>query len=306
MAFNIIFMGTPDFAVPILKAIFKSKHNVLEVYTQPPKKMYRGQKINFSPIHKYCLDNKIKVRHPENLNTITEYNYFSKLKADLAVVVAYGKILPKNLLSIKNLKFINIHASLLPKWRGAAPIHRAIMNLDQETGISIMQIIPKLDAGPVMMNSKINITKTTNFEILSNELSMLGSRLILESLDKIEKGEENFIPQNESMATYAKKITKSESRIDWYDSASKVVAKINALNPQPGTWFEYNKSRIKVIKAIELEEKGSPGEIIKDNFTIACGTNSIQILEIQKEGKNKMKTLEFLKGNSLKIGDKIK
>tara|TARA_B100000963_G_scaffold61509_1_gene49443 strand:- start:4236 stop:5156 length:921 start_codon:yes stop_codon:yes gene_type:complete len=306
MALNIVFMGTPNFAVPILKSIVESKHNIIEVYTQPPKKRDRGQKINLSPIHKYCLEKKIKVRHPEILDTSLEYDYFVKLKADLVIVVAYGKIIPKNYLSIKDLKFINIHASLLPKWRGAAPIHRAIMNLDTETGISIMQITPKLDAGPIMMSSRINITKTIDFETLSNELSILGSKLILESLNKIEKGDDKFIPQIESDATYAEKITKSESRIDWKDSASKVIAKINALKPYPGSWFEYKKSRIKVIKAIEIDKAGLPGEIIEENFTVACSSNAIKILELQKEGKNKMKTFEFLKGNSLTVGDQIK
>ena len=183
MALKIIFMGTPEFAVPILKSINDSNHNILEVYTKPPNKKNRGQKINPSPIHKYSDQIKIKVRHPKTLATEEEVKYLSDLNPDVVVVVAYGKILPSKLLNLKNILFINVHASLLPKWRGAAPIHRSIMSLDEETGISIMKIVPKLDTGPIMLTSKVKIEKETNFEDLSKRLSFLGSKMIVESLD---------------------------------------------------------------------------------------------------------------------------
>ena len=305
MALNIIFMGTPDFAVPILKSINDSNHNILEVYTKPPNKKNRGQKINSSPVHKYSDQIKLKVRHPETLDTEEEMRHLLNLKPDVVVVVAYGKILPSRLLNLKNILFINIHASLLPKWRGAAPIHRAIMSLDNETGISIMKIVPKLDAGPVMLKSKVKIENETNFENLSKKLSLLGSKMILESLDLLVNDKAKFIPQNENEVTYAKKINKQEAKINWNENARLIIAKINALNPNPGTWFELYGNRIKVTKAKEIKEIGKPGQIINKDFTVACSENAIQILELQREGKQKMTAKEFLIGNKLKVGASI-
>ena len=302
MALKIIFMGTPEFSVPILKSIHNSKHNVIEVYTQPPKKKNRGQLINLTPIHEFSNKNNIKVRCPDQLNTEEEINNLKKQKPDVVVVVAYGKLLPSRFLNFEHIKFINVHASLLPKWRGAAPIQRSIMNLDKETGISIMKIIPKLDAGPVMMKSKIKITKKTNFLSLSKELSLLGADMILKSLESIEKNSENFIDQVEREATYAKKIDKKESKIEWNTEAKNIIAKINALYPNPGSWFQYKGSRLKIIKAVEVEKEGMPGEIIDKKFTIACSKNAIQILELQKEGKKSINVSEYLKGNILETG----
>ena len=305
MALKIIFMGTPDFSVSILKAIYRSEHKILQVYTQPPKKKNRGQKKNFSPVYDFCTVNKIDVKHPEKLDTDDVLKSITELNPDLVVVVAYGKIIPSKLLKIKNLKFINVHASLLPKWRGAAPIQRSIMNLDKETGISIMKIIPRLDAGPVLVKSKIKILKDTNFENLSDELSKLGSKLILKSIDLIENKKDKYIDQDESQASYAKKVEKSEAKINWSEKAKFVLAKINALNPNPGSWFEYKGSRLKIIKAIEVEQHGKPGQIMNDKFTIACSENAIQILEIKKEGKKGMPVSEYLKGNELIIGTNV-
>ena len=305
MALNIIFMGTPDFAVPILKSINDSNHNILEVYTQSPKKKNRGQKINTSPIHQYSDQIKLKVRYPDTLDSDEEIQHLSSLKPDVVVVVAYGKILPSKLLNLKNILFINIHASLLPKWRGAAPIHRSIISLDEETGISIMKIVPKLDAGPVMLTSKVKIRKETNFLDLSKKLSLLGSKMILDSLDLLVNDKAKFIPQNDSEATYAKKINKEEAKINWSENAKLIIAKINALNPNPGTWFELNGNRVKVTKAIEVKEMGKPGVIINKDFTVACSENAIQILELQKEGKQKMTAKKFLIGNQLEVGINI-
>ena len=221
------------------------------------------------------------------------------------MVVAYGKIIPKKLLNFNKLKFINVHASLLPKWRGAAPIHRSIMNLDKETGISIMQITPKLDTGPVLMKKKIKILKNSNFNDLSNQLSLLGSKMIIESLQLIEDGKANFLPQNENEATYAKKISKAEAKIDWRDKAEKIVAKINALHLNPGSWFDLNGSRIKVLKAIEIKAKGEPGEVLDNNLSIACFENAIKILKLKKEGKKSMDANEFLKGFRINKGIKL-
>ena len=305
MALNLIFMGTPDFAVPVLQSIKFSEHKILCVYTQTPKKKNRGQKKGLTPIHEFSDQNDLYVRHPEKIDTDEEIEFFKKEKPDVVVVVAYGKILPKRLLNIKNIQFINVHASLLPKWRGAAPIQRAIMNLDKETGISIMKIIPKLDAGPIMMKSKIKISHNANYEIISKELSILGAKMIKESLNLIEQNKTQFVEQDEKLASYAEKIIKSEAEINWNDKARKIIAKINALYPFPGSWFKHNGNRVKITKAQETNLQGKPGEILNENFVIACQENSVKVLELQKEGKKKMKTSEYLKGNKLDIGSNI-
>ena len=228
MALNIIFMGTPDFAVPILKSINNLNHNILEVYTQPPNKKNRGQKIENSPIHNFSNKLNLPVRCPIAFDE-EEINHIKKLNPDLVIVVAYGKILPVKLLNLDKVLFINVHASLLPRWRGAAPIQRAIMNLDHETGVSIMKIVTKLDAGPVLLQSKIKITKEINYKELSSQMSELGAKLILDTLKLIESKRTDFTEQNESEATYAKKIEKSETKINWNDDVTKIIGKIKLV-----------------------------------------------------------------------------
>ena len=304
MALNIIFMGTPDFAVPILKSVNNLNHNILEVYTQPPNKKNRGQKIQNSPIHDFSNKLNLSVRYPIAFDE-EEINHIKKLSPDLVIVVAYGKILPVKLLNLDKVLFINVHASLLPRWRGAAPIQRAIMNLDKETGVSIMKIVAELDAGPVLLQSKIKITKEINYLELSRQMSELGAKLILDTLKLIENKMTNFTEQNESEATYANKIEKSETRINWNDDAEKIIAKINAFCPNPGSWFELNGNRIKIIKAKEIISKGIPGTILDENLTIACSKNAVRIIELKKEGKQKMTTDEFLRGNKIKTGQSL-
>ena len=304
MALKIIFMGTPEFSVPIFKSIYETNNKILEVYTQPPKKKNRGQKIINSPIHEHSKKLSISVRNPIVFDD-EEINHIENLKPDLVIVVAYGKILPKKLLNLKDILFINVHASLLPKWRGAAPIQRAIMNMDQETGVSIMKIVPELDAGPVLIQSKIKITKETNHKELSGKMSELGAKLILDTLKIIENKKVNFIEQNKLKATYAKKIEKTETRLNWNDDAEKIIAKINAFCPSPGCWFELNGARIKIIKAKQVVSKGMPGTILDDKLTIACSKNAIQVLELQKEGKQKITADEFLRGNTIKTGQSL-
>ena len=305
MALKIIFMGTPEFAVPTLKAIHKSGHKILEVYTQPAKKKDRGQKIKNSPIHDCAEYYNLKVRCPVSLEANDELDHFIKLKPDLVIVVAYGKILPNKLLDSAKIPFINVHASILPKWRGAAPIQRSIMNMDNETGVSIMKIIPKLDAGPILMQSKIKINRDTTFTDLSTEMSELGAKLIIDTLKLIENKNASFTDQNELDASYARKIEKSEAKISWNVEANKIVAKINALNPNPGCWFELLGGRVKIIKAKETNSSGEPGKIINNRLTIACLKNSVQILELKKEGKQKMTSEEFLRGHHIKVGQKL-
>ncbi len=304
MSLKILFMGTPEFAVPVLKSVFDSNHELLAVYTRPPKKKFRGQKIINSPIHKCADDLKIPVRCPENLNS-KEIEYIKKLNPNVVIVVAYGLIIPENILNLSNILFINIHASLLPKWRGAAPIQRAILDMDKETGISIMKIEKELDSGPVMKTVKVKINSDSTYESLSKKMSALASSLIIESLEILSNKNEIFIPQNNSEATYAKKIDKSETQIKWEDKAKNIIAKINAFYPDPGAWFKLKGSRIKILKAIEVKKSGKPGELIDNNLTIACSQNSVQILELKKEGKRSMSANDFLKGNQQKIGSMI-
>ena len=298
---KIVFMGTSNFSVPILKSLYQNGYPIVTIYTQPPQKSMRGQKVNKSPIQKMAENLCIECRTPDSLKENNEeYNFLKLLNPDLVIVVAYGQLIPKNYLSLSKHGFINIHASLLPKWRGAAPIQRSIMNLDKETGVSIMKIVEKLDAGPVMMQEKINVTSEMNAEDLSNKLSDLSSKLILECIDEIEGGKAKFIDQDEQKATYAKKINKEEGKINWDNSAENILAQINSLLPNPGAWFSFMGERYKILKASISETEGEKGKVIDNNLTIACKSKSIKVNEIQRQGKNKQSTSEFLLGSKIK------
>ena len=302
MSYKIVFMGTPEFSVPSLDAIIKNKFNIAQVYTQPPKKSKRGQKINPSPIEEFSKKNKLNCRSPLNLNTDEEYEIFKKLSSDIVIVVAYGQIIPKKFLKIPKFGFINIHASLLPKWRGAAPIQRSIMNMDKKIGISIMKIEEKLDSGPVLISKEFILEKNATYGEIEKKLSLEGSNLLIESLKIIFAEDQKFIAQDHSKATYAKKIDKSETKIDWKDEANKVLAHIHALSPSPGAWFEFKKERFKVLKAKVSSESGKSGCVLDENLTIGCLKNSVQILELQRQGKNKQTSKEFLLGNKIDKG----
>ena len=302
MSYKIVFMGTPEFSVPSLDAIIKNKFNIAQVYTQPPKKSKRGQKINPSPVEEFSKKNKLNCRSPLNLNTDEEYEIFKKLSSDIVIVVAYGKIIPKKFLKIPKFGFINIHASLLPKWRGAAPIQRSIMNMDKKIGISIMKIEEKLDSGPVLISKEFILDKNATYGEIEKKLSLEGSNLLIESLKIIFAEDQKFIAQDHSKATYAKKIDKSETKIDWKDEANKVLAHIHALSPSPGAWFEFKKERFKVLKAKVSSESGKSGCVLDENLTIGCLKNSVQILELQRQGKNKQTSKEFLLGNKIDKG----
>ena len=299
MSLKIVFMGTPEFSIPTLEALINNKFEILTIYTQPPKKSKRGQKINVSSVQKFSEKNNLSVRNPENLNNNKEYNFIKSLSADIAVVVAYGKIIPKNILKTTKLGFINIHASLLPKWRGAAPIQRAIMNGDKKTGVSIMKIEEKLDCGPIIASRELELDTRATYGETEKNLSEIGANLLIESLKKIESGNSKFVEQVHSEATYAKKINKKEAKINWNSNADKVIAQIHGLNPNPGAWFEFEKERIKVWKARKLLANGRPGTVLEENLTVACQSDSIQILEIQREGKNKQLTQDFLLGKKI-------
>ncbi len=304
MSFKIVFMGTPEFSIPALKILHQSKHKIVCVYTQPPKKKSRGQKILKTAVHVFSENEGIKVK-TNSLNDESEYQNFIQLDPDLVVVVAYGQIIPDIYLKNPNLIFINLHASLLPKWRGAAPIERAILNKDKETGISIMKIEKKLDAGPFMKQVKVKINKETTSGELIKKLSIVGAEALNDSIKLLSSGKVTFKQQNESEATYAKKIEKIETRINWKDKAENIIAKINAFNPKPGAWFLLKNERIKVLKAREIIKKGEAGKTLDDKLTVGCSVNAIQILKLQKEGKRDMDVKEFLAGNNLEKGTKL-
>ena len=304
MAKKIIFMGTPLFSVPILKSLYQNGYPISVVYTQPPQKSHRGQKINKSPIQGISETLNIDYRAPETLkNNEEEYNFLKKLDADLAIVVAYGQIIPKNFLNLTKKGFINIHGSLLPKWRGAAPIQRSIMNLDTETGISIMKISDQLDCGPVSNVYKIKINQDDNAIDIAEKLSNLAAEKILDNIDDILDDKAVFIDQDHSKASYAKKIDKNEGRIFWTDEPSKIVSQINGLFPTPGAFFSFNGERYKILKAEIGNGQGKPGEVLSNQLEIACGSNqSIKILEIQRQGKRPQKISEFMLGSQIKKG----
>jgi methionyl-tRNA formyltransferase len=294
-------MGTPFFSVPILKSLYQKGYSICSVYTQPPKKAMRGQKINKSPIQKLAESFSLSIRNPNFLNqNEEELKYFKSLNADIVIVVAYGQLIPKEFLNLSKHGFINIHASLLPKWRGAAPIQRSIMNLDEITGISVMKIVEKLDSGPTMLKKKIKLSNEMNAEDISNQLSKIGSEIISDCLDLIEIGKAKFVEQDHDTATYAKKINKEEAKINWNEDAFKIIAQINGLYQNPGAWFLFQGERYKVLKATLSDLKGQPGSVLDNNLTIACGNKSITIQEIQRQGKSKQKAAEFLLGSKIK------
>ena len=306
MSKKLVFMGTPMFAVPILKSLYQNGYNISCVYTQPPQKSKRGQKINKSPIQGISETLNLEYRTPPVLNNEEEYNFLNSLDADLAIVVAYGQIIPKKFLNLTKKGFINIHASLLPKWRGAAPIQRSIMNLDQETGISIMRIAEKLDTGPVCNNYKIQLNENLNALEISEKLSNLAAEKILDNVDDILEDKASFIEQDHSNATYASKIQKTEGQINWDESAEKIIGKINGLYPSPGAFFMFNGERYKILKAQVGRAQGNPGSVLSDNLEIACGNNqSIIIKEIQRQGKRPQNIGEFIQGSQIKKGSKI-
>ena len=303
---KIVFMGTPNFAVPILKSLYQNGYSLSTVYTQPPKKSNRGQKINKSPVQKISEVLNLELRMPKTLkNNKEEFEYLKKLNADIAIVVAYGQKIPDDILSLTKKGFINIHASLLPKYRGAAPIQRAIMNLDKETGISIMKINKELDSGPICNTYKLSISKEDNTETVSEKLSSLASEKILDNIDDILDEKALFKEQNHNEATYANKILKSEGKIDWKNSAESIIGKINGLYPNPGAWFIFNNERYKVLEAKINSAVGDFGIVLDDYLEVGCGNKSIKILSIQREGKRPQNVNEFMLGSQIKKGSNL-
>jgi methionyl-tRNA formyltransferase len=304
---KIVFMGTPFFAVPILKSLYQNGYPISVVYTQSTKKSQRGQRINKSPIQGISETLNIECRAPDSLkNNKEEYEYLKNLDPDIVIVVAYGQIIPKDFLNLSKKGFINIHASLLPKWRGAAPIQRSIMNLEKETGVSVMKIGEKLDTGPVCNSYKIAITDNDNAEIISEKLSLLAAEKISDNIDDILEGKVEFKEQDHSEATYAFKIDKSEGQIKWGDSAENIIGKINGLYPNPGAFFIYKGERYKILKAELALGIGKIGDVLDDYLQISCGNKkSIKVIDIQRQGKKPQNISEFMLGSQIKKGSNL-
>ena len=297
-------MGTPMFAVPILKSLYQNGYPISDVYTQPPQKSQRGQQINKSPIQGIAETLNLEYRTPKSLkDNKEELEYFKNIDADLAIVVAYGQIIPKEFLDLTKKGFINIHASILPTWRGAAPIQRSIMNLDKETGITIMKIDEQLDAGPVCNTYKINLENNLNAQDVAEQLSLLAAEKILDNIENILDDKAKFIEQDHKQATYASKIQKLEGKIDWNENALNIIGKINGLYPVPGAFFIFKGERYKILKAEIGNGTGSLGEVVSDYLEVACGNGqSIKIKEIQRQGKKPQNIGEFKLGSQIKKG----
>jgi methionyl-tRNA formyltransferase len=286
-------MGTPDFAVETLKALGQAGHDIVCVYSQPPRPAGRGMAERPSPVHAFAASQGIEVRTPVSLKSPEEQARFADLKPDAAIVVAYGLLLPKPILDAPRLGCFNVHASLLPRWRGAAPIQRAIMAGDAETGVTIMRMEEGLDTGPMCKAGRIAITPETTAQSLHDALAALGARLMVEVLAQEEIA---CVPQPADGVTYAKKIDKAEARIDFARSAEEVRNHIHGLSPFPGAWFQVKGTRIKVLRCAFIEAEGTPGTFIDDRLAIACGTGAIRLLKLQRDGKGAMEADEFLRG----------
>ena len=300
---KLVFMGTPNFSVPALKALAQSNHQICAVYSQPPRPAGRGKKLRLSDVHKEALDLGLTVHNPTSFKSDKDRTIFRKLKADIAIVVAYGLILPNQILSAPKFGCLNIHASLLPRWRGAAPIQRAIMEGDDETGVCIMKMEEGLDTGPVLSSRKIQIKENDNAKILSERLSLVGSKLIVEVLDSLS--EFKAYSQSPAGVTYARKIEKSETKIDWSLPAKTINRKIRALSPFPGAWTEINGERIKLLASKVINKENEPGMILDKGFSIACGQKAVEITEAQRPGKSAQKSDVFLRGFRLQKGSKL-
>ncbi len=288
---KIIFMGTPEFSVPVLEALHGA-HEIVAVYCQPPRPAGRGKADRPSPVQARAEALGLPIRHPVSLRSDAAVADFAELNADVAVVVAYGLILPQAILDAPRLGCLNIHASLLPRWRGAAPIHRAIMAGDRETGVCIMQMEAGLDTGPVLLRESVQIGAEETTAELHDRLSALGARLIGETLAQLPLP---ATPQPAEGATYAAKIDKAEARVDWSRPAVEVDRLIRGLSPFPGAWVEVNGERVKLLRSRLAEGRGRPGQVLR-GFTIACGTGAVEITEAQREGKKPMPASEILRG----------
>jgi len=315
---RLVFFGTPDFAVPVLAALVEAGHEIVCVYSQPPRRSGRGMLETPSPVHRYAAEKGLAVRIPESLKPADVQAEFAELKADAGIVVAYGLIFPPSILAVPRLGCLNVHASLLPRWRGAAPIQRAIIAGDRETGVTIMQMDAGLDTGDILLVEQCPITGETTAESLHDVLATMGAGLIVRALKEMDEGKLTPRPQDEAQACYADKLRREESEIDWRQSAEMIERKVRALNPWPGFWFDLDKgARIRVL-AVELCEvpqkaqmekagtdKPSAGQVLDDNLCIACGEGAVRLRLLQRQGKSAMAAAAFLRGFPIAVGTQL-
>jgi methionyl-tRNA formyltransferase len=301
---RLAFMGTPDFAVPALAALVEAGHEIAAVYTQPPREAGRGQKARPSPVQIAASAHGIAVRTPASLKRAEEQAAFAALNLDAAVLVAYGLLLPAPILAAPRLGCLNIHASLLPRWRGAAPIQRALMAGDAETGITIMQMDAGLDTGPMLLQERLPIAATDDAGVLHDKLAALGARLVVDALAGRADGTLTAQPQTVDGVTYAAKIGPADERLDWRRPAAALAAQVRALSPRPGAWFAIGGDRVKVLAAAVVESGAgvAAGRLLDDRLTVACGDGALRILRIQRAGKAPMAAAEFLRGFRLAKG----
>jgi methionyl-tRNA formyltransferase len=306
---RVVFMGTPAFSTALLQNIVESGHQVVGCYTRPPQPSGRGMALRKSPVHLLAEKLAIPVFTPNNFKDPRDIETFKSLKSDVAVVAAYGLILPKAILEAPRFGCLNLHASLLPRWRGAAPIHRAIMAGDRESGVMAMKMEEGLDTGPIAAQARVAISPETTTGELHDELSLLGAELMGETLDRLSHGEATFEPQSGEGVTYAQKIDKSEARIDWNRPAPEVHNLIRGLSPFPGAFFEADfgrgVERVKVLRARIENGAGAPGAALDDQGLIACGDGAVRLLRVQRAGKAEMSAEEFLRGCKLAQGDAL-
>ena len=305
MALRLVFMGTPDFSVSILSALIEAGHQIAAVYSQPPRPAGRGHKEQLTPVHAFAAERGLTVLTPKSLRNAEAQAEFAAFQADAAIVAAYGLILPKAVLDAPKHGCINVHASILPRWRGAAPIQRAIQAGDAESGVTIMQMDEGLDTGDMLLLDRLPITAATTGQSLHDGLAEMGSRLIVEALAKLEAGTLSRMPQPAEGVTYAAKLAKEEGRLDWSRPAIELDRLIRAFTPWPGVWFEHGAERIKLLAVEPVSGSGEPGTLLDDKLTVACGKGALRLLKLQRAGKGALEAEAFLRGFALPKGAKL-
>ncbi len=306
---RIVFMGTPDFAVPTLSELVGAGHDIAAVYTQPPRAAGRGQKSRPGPVQKFAEDAGLPVLTPVSLRDAESQAAFAAHAAEVAVVVAYGLILPTEILTAPAHGCLNLHGSILPRWRGAAPIQRAVMAGDSESGIAVMRMEEGLDTGPVCLVERIAIDQDMTAGLLHDRLAVLGADLMVRALAALDRGSLDCAPQSDDGVLYAEKIDKSEARIDWSRPANEVHNLIRGLSPFPGAWFEHDANgraeRIKVLRSQQASGEGDAGTLLDDKLTIACGAGAVRLVQVQRAGKSPMMAEDFLRGFDLPSGTRL-
>ena len=301
---SLAFFGTPDFAVPVLAGLLEAGHGVVCVYSQPPRPAGRGHRARPAPVHRFAEARGLAVRTPTTLKDPKVQRDFAALGLDAAVVAAYGLLLPAEILSAPRLGCLNVHASLLPRWRGAAPIARAILAGDAESGVTIMRMSEDLDSGAIVLQERMPVPSAATAASLEDALAGLGARLIVQALDGLDRGRLEPVPQPADGVTWAAKLTRAEGRLDWHRPAAELERRVRAFAPQPGAWFTHDGERIKVLAAAiaPAEGEGRPGVVLDDRLTVACGEDALRLLELQRAGRAAMSAAAFLRGYEIPAG----